>query len=127
MRTAKSWPNTLLENIEQVVVETDIGTYTLPVLEVEVKKGDTVDIVHYSFCYENGKWGFKRVEIPEETIASVQEALNGLGYDCGTIDGICGKKTQTALRNFQKDNALYEVDAITFEVIRTLRDMGAEI
>lgn len=44
-----------------------------------------------------------------------------------TVDGLCGKNTKAAVRRFQSDNGLYEVDAITFEVIKTLRNMGAEI
>lgn len=41
-----------------------------------------------------------------ETVKAVQEALNERGYDCGTPDGIMGKKTKNALMKFQEDNGL---------------------
>lgn len=40
------------------------------------------------------------------TVKKVQTALNKKGYDCGTADGIMGKKTKAALKKFQKDNNL---------------------
>lgn len=36
----------------------------------------------------------------------LQILLNGLGYSCGTADGIAGSKTLAALRAFQYDNGL---------------------
>lgn len=42
----------------------------------------------------------------KSTVKKVQKALNDLGYDCGKADGICGKKTQKALKKYQKDNGL---------------------
>ncbi len=41
-----------------------------------------------------------------ETIKKVQKTLNDLGYDCGKVDGILGKKTKSAIKAFQKDNDL---------------------
>lgn len=35
-------------------------------------------------------------------IKAVQEKLNNLGYDCGTPDGIIGKKTKASIKNFRK-------------------------
>ncbi len=35
-----------------------------------------------------------------EAIKKLQEALNALGYDCGTADGIAGDKTITAIKAF---------------------------
>lgn len=39
-------------------------------------------------------------------IKKVQEKLNELGYECGTPDGVAGKKTTAAIKKFQKDNGL---------------------
>ncbi len=47
----------------------------------------------------------------KKTVKAVQEALNELGYDCGIADGIYGKKTKAALKEFQKNNDL-TVDGI---------------
>lgn len=40
------------------------------------------------------------------TVKAAQEALNAKGYDCGTPDGLFGKKTISAVKAFQKDNGL---------------------
>ena len=51
------------------------------------------------------------VGIPEtadkETTQRIQEYLNEKGYDCGTPDGIAGKKTQAALAQFQEEHDLF--------------------
>lgn len=44
-------------------------------------------------------------------VTNLQTALNALGYDCGTADGIFGAKTEAAVRNFQQANGLV-VDGI---------------
>ena len=43
----------------------------------------------------------------KETIRTIQEYLNANGYDCGTPDGIAGKKTKAALSKFQEDHGLF--------------------
>lgn len=40
-------------------------------------------------------------ELDLSTMAGVQTALGFLGHDAGTVDGIDGTNTQTALRAFQ--------------------------
>lgn len=44
-------------------------------------------------------------------VTRLQTALNAQGYDCGAADGIFGAKTETAVRNFQRDHSL-TVDGI---------------
>lgn len=46
-----------------------------------------------------------------DDVKEVQARLNELGYNCGTADGIFGKKTDIAVRNYQTDNGL-TVDGI---------------
>ena len=43
----------------------------------------------------------------KETTRTIQEYLNENGYDCGTPDGIAGKKTKEALTRFQEDHDLF--------------------
>lgn len=43
---------------------------------------------------------------PIEHIRGVQGRLINLGFDCGAIDGICGPKTEAALREYQKSRKL---------------------
>lgn len=53
---------------------------------------------------------------PIDTISGVQARCNALGFDCGTIDGIYGKKTKEGLLSFQRVYALSltgEADAAT--------------
>lgn len=44
-------------------------------------------------------------------VKALQYCLKGWGYDCGTIDGDFGQKTEAALKKFQTNNKL-EVDGI---------------
>lgn len=64
---------------------------------------------------ENNK---KKTE--KEMIKEVQKALNDLGYDCGKVDGILGKKTKAALKKFQKDYGLKVDGKIGKEVKKAL-------
>lgn len=40
------------------------------------------------------------------TVKAVQQALNDAGYDCGTPDGVAGKKTAAAITAYQEANGL---------------------
>ena len=39
-------------------------------------------------------------------VRTLQTKLNRWGYNCGSVDGIFGSKTQTAVKQFQKNNGL---------------------
>ena len=41
-----------------------------------------------------------------DAVRRLQELLNALGYDCGSVDGIFGSKTKAAVLAFQKANGL---------------------
>ena len=41
-----------------------------------------------------------------KSVYSDIDALNALGYDCGSVDGIFGSKTKAAVLAFQKANGL---------------------
>lgn len=41
-----------------------------------------------------------------DNVESLQERLNELKYNSGEVDGIFGKKTEIAVKNFQSDNGL---------------------
>lgn len=42
----------------------------------------------------------------QDTVKSVQEALNKAGYDCGTPDGLFGSKTGDAISSYQESSGL---------------------
>lgn len=67
------------------------GLYTQE--EIENARGDVpLEIVKY------GSRG--------PAVKNLQELLNLKGYDCGSIDGVFGKKTESALKHFQEVNEL---------------------
>ena len=41
-----------------------------------------------------------------DDVRELQETLNARGYDCGTADGVFGKKTEAAVKAFQAANGL---------------------
>ena len=45
----------------------------------------------------------------------MQEKLNSLGYTIGTVDGDFGKRTEGALKDFQRDNGIAETGALDTE------------
>lgn len=53
-------------------------------------------------------------------VKKVQKKLNALGYDCGTPDGVMGKKTKSALKQYQADNNLKEDGVIGKDVKKSL-------
>lgn len=50
--------------------------------------------------------GTLRIGSTGEMVKALQSVLNGMGYNCGKVDGIFGKDTETALKEFQYDNDL---------------------
>ena len=56
-------------------------------------------------------------------IKSVQQAMNDFGYECGTPDGIAGKKTKAAISAFQTDNGLTVTGTVTYETYLAIEDL----
>lgn len=55
------------------------------------------------------------------TIKKVQKALNKLGYDCGTPDGIAGKKTKAAIKEYQRDHDLKVTGTVNSTLLSSLK------
>ncbi len=53
------------------------------------------------------------------TVVRVQKALNAAGYDAGTVDGVLGIKTQTALKQYQTDKGL-PIGNLNIETLKSL-------
>ena len=61
--------------------------------------------------------------ITTETIKTVQEQLNQLGFDCGTPDGIAGSKTVEAIKKFQENYGFSVNGVIDADLIEQLKEM----
>jgi ankyrin repeat protein len=67
-------------------------------------KKTTIAILLIVFC--GNLFLFEIAESNEHDVYQAQERLKELGYDPGSIDGIWGKKTTSAIKRFQQDNGL---------------------
>ena len=63
---------------------------------------------------------FKMGITDSDTLQKIQEALNGLGYDCGEPDGLTGRKTNDAIALYRKDHDLNEGEGIDEKLIEEL-------
>ena len=53
-------------------------------------------------------------------IRRIQEKLDRMGYQAGPADGVMGRRTETALRNFQRDKGLNATGEINDETLAGL-------
>ena len=53
-------------------------------------------------------------------VQSVQQMLNEAGYDCGTPDGVAGKKTAAAISAFQEDHGMEVTGEISYVLFLSL-------
>lgn len=60
----------------------------------------------------------------KDIVKQAQQALNDAGYNCGTPDGIAGKKTAAAINQYQTDNGL-EVTGVVDDAL--LESLGIEV
>lgn len=56
----------------------------------------------------------------KDTVKKVQQALNDAGYNCGTPDGVAGKKTYAAISSYQKDKGLAQTHQIDDALLQAL-------
>ena len=63
--------------------------------------------------------------VDKETVKAAQQALNDAGYECGTPDGVAGKKTKKAISDYQTDKGLTVTGTVTDETLISLGLMQA--
>jgi hypothetical protein len=51
-------------------------------------------------------------ETPDEGVSGIQARLRNLGYDPGPVDGQLGRRTEAAIRAFQREHPPLEIDGI---------------
>lgn len=56
----------------------------------------------------------------KDLVQQVQQKLNEAGFDCGTPDGIAGKKTKSAITAYQKDKGLEVTGTINDALLESL-------
>jgi len=61
----------------------------------------------------------------KETVKKVQQALNDAGYDCGTPDGVAGKKTKNAIMEYQAWAGLEQTGTIDDTLLEQLSFLGS--
>lgn len=54
------------------------------------------------------------------TIKKVQKKLNKKGYDCGTPDGVRGRKTTKAIKQYQEDHELKVTGTVNASLLESL-------
>ena len=74
-----------------------------------VEIADTTDSVDTEIDYSS-----------PEIVQSVQEALNAMGYDCGTPDGIAGERTKNSISQYRAARRLGVGDAIDEALLDSL-------
>ena len=84
-------------------------------------------IAGVAHCKEEGKLApptreTRITSAKQVSLAFIQSGLNILGYKVGNIDGRMGGKTVRGIKQFQKDNGLYESGKINFRTQRTILD-----
>ncbi len=61
-----------------------------------------------------------RSSLANSTIVEAQRALNHLGYNCGSPDGLLGPKTRACIVMFQRDKALSETGLLDGETLAAI-------
>lgn len=61
---------------------------------------------HSAHAHVDGSCPYNAYCVSSSMVRKVQNVLNDCGYNCGTADGVYGKKTKKALKKYQKDNGL---------------------
>ena len=74
---------------------------------------DTEEITEASGEEEDGETAEEppKVYTDKDTVKKVQQALNDAGFNCGTPDGLAGKKTNQAIIDFKAANGLDDATA----------------
>ena len=72
----------------------------------EGEKSRSVSLPSLEKFAKSGKGGLKNDPDEKEAIKELQQRLADMGYDPGPVDGIYGRKTREAVKQFQKDYGL---------------------
>ncbi|MCW2527534.1 MAG: N-acetylmuramoyl-L-alanine amidase [Pseudonocardiales bacterium] len=79
------------------------------------RRGDRV-LIHNATALQRG-----------DDVEALQKELLGLGYDVGRADGVFGRLTENAVRNFQRDSGLVPDGVCATLTLRALEQLGRRI
>lgn len=68
--------------------------------------------------------GFQAGTFPDLNVRTAQAYLTYLGFSPGTVDGLMGRMTRSALHDFQEKNGLPETEGVTEEVLVALKQQA---
>ena len=68
--------------------------------------------------------GFQAGTFPDLNVRTAQAYLTYLGFSPGTVDGLMGRMTRSALNDFQEKNGLPETEVVTEEVLAVLKQQA---
>ncbi len=77
------------------------------------------DPSYSDYDYNSPIYGYDGLQ-PDEVIATVQAALQQLGYYAYSVDGVLGSATEAAIANYQRDHGLPVTGAIDPITVRSL-------
>jgi len=95
--------DTVLQSDGLIEVELDNNDALTGTVDLYLNEGETTPTK--SFAVQIGNLD------PIETLSGVQGRCNMLGFDCGTVDGVMGKKTRIGVKEFQYEHDL-DIDGI---------------
>jgi peptidoglycan hydrolase-like protein with peptidoglycan-binding domain len=61
------------------------------------------------------------MRLSQSEVREVQRQLDKAGYPIASADGVMGPKTETAIRNFQRDKGLNATGELNDETMKALR------
>ena len=95
--------DTVLQSDGLIEVELNNNDALTGTVDLYLNEGDTTPTK--SFAVQIGNLD------PIDTLSGVQGRCNMLGFDCGTVDGVMGKKTRIGVKEFQYEHDL-DIDGI---------------
>jgi len=112
-------PAFLLRENFYVILKYNFATsYSLAVNELADRYQGSIGII--------GSWPRDEMMLNEAQRVTLQQGLTGLGFDTGGSDGVFGRRTRAALRDYQKARGLPADGFPTAEILtRILNERGA--
>jgi hypothetical protein len=87
----------------------------------KIYNGPNFAINKYDVKLKAAFQGFEADIFPDLNVRTAQAYLSYLGFHPGSVDGLTGPRTRSALNDFQEKHGLPETDQITEEVLAKLR------